>query len=42
MTLDKLREEIDSLDGQILELLNRRAQAAIAIGEIKRDDSLLF
>jgi chorismate mutase len=32
----KLREKIDSLDLEILELLNRRADCALAIGEIKR------
>ncbi len=42
MTLDKLREEIDTLDEQILELLNRRAQAAIGIGEIKRDSNAVY
>ena len=34
--LAELRAEIDSLDGQILELVAKRVRAALAIGEIKR------
>ena len=30
------REQIDHIDGQILELLNRRAAAALEIGRLKR------
>ena len=30
------REQIDQIDGQILELLNRRAAAALEIGRLKR------
>jgi len=39
MTLDELRDEIDSLDEQILGLLSRRANAVIGIGDIKRDSN---
>ncbi len=42
MSLDKLREEIDSLDEQILDLLNRRAKAAVEIGEIKRSENAVY
>ena len=35
-TLPELRVQIDALDGQILELLNRRAGLAAEIGHIKR------
>ncbi|MFB3880037.1 MAG: prephenate dehydratase [Armatimonadota bacterium] len=35
MTVDDIRREIDELDGAILELLNRRAERAIAIGRLK-------
>jgi chorismate mutase/prephenate dehydratase len=36
MDINKLREEIDQIDHQILELLNRRARAAKEIGMIKQ------
>jgi chorismate mutase / prephenate dehydratase len=42
MTVDKLRNEIDALDEQILELLNRRAKAAVDIGEIKRSNNAVY
>lgn len=42
MTLDELRNQIDEIDGQILELLNARAEAAIAIGKIKRSTNSVF
>ncbi|MGB6411622.1 MAG: chorismate mutase, partial [Candidatus Deferrimicrobiaceae bacterium] len=45
MTRDRmkeLREEIDTLDDQILSLLNRRAKAAIEVGKIKEDQNLRF
>ena len=35
--IDALRRKIDSLDRQLVQLLNDRADAAIRIGEIKRD-----
>ncbi|MCK6421821.1 MAG: prephenate dehydratase [Aquabacterium sp.] len=38
-----LREQIDALDGQMLDLLNRRAQLAQQVGEIKRrEGSVVF
>ncbi len=36
MTLEDLRARIDSLDAEILKLLNERAKCALDIGEIKR------
>lgn len=42
MTLDKLRAEIDALDDQILKLLNKRAQCALDIGEIKRSKNAVY
>ena len=35
MSIDDIRREIDDLDAAILELLNRRAERAIAIGRLK-------
>lgn len=34
--LNKYRQEIDSLDASLLELLNRRAEVALAIGRAKQ------
>ncbi|GAB4235725.1 MAG: prephenate dehydratase [Deltaproteobacteria bacterium] len=45
MTQDRLKElraEIDSIDDRILELLNRRAKAAIEVGSIKAERNLKF
>ena len=45
MTQDRLKElrvEIDSIDDRILELLNRRAKAAIEVGSIKKEHNLKF
>ncbi|MCC6152324.1 MAG: prephenate dehydratase [Candidatus Hydrogenedentes bacterium] len=39
MTLEQLREQIDSLDAKILECLNARAKCAIDIAEIKRSSN---
>jgi chorismate mutase / prephenate dehydratase len=33
----ELRERIDRIDGELLRLLNERAQAGIAIGRLKRE-----
>lgn len=38
MTLDALREEIDRLDKEIVELLNRRAEVVVEVGKIKAAD----
>lgn len=35
-TIDQWREEIDRIDAQLVTLLNRRAECALAIGRIKR------
>lgn len=40
--LSELREEIDKIDKELLELLNKRASLALKIGEIKRKKGLLF
>ncbi len=45
MTRDRLKElrsEIDALDDRILELLNRRAAAALEVGRIKSQENLTF
>lgn len=38
--LEQLRKQIDPLDRQIVELLNRRAQLVVQIGKLKQDHSL--
>jgi len=38
--IEELREEIDEIDEQILELLNRRAELAVSIGQVKTERSL--
>lgn len=40
--LERLRKEIDSIDQNILELLNKRAEIAIEIAKIKREKNLKF
>jgi chorismate mutase/prephenate dehydratase len=40
MTLDALRRDIDAIDAQIIELLDRRAALAHAVGRAKRDAGL--
>jgi chorismate mutase len=40
MTLEELRERIDVLDRQLVELLNERARAALLIGHLKAATSL--
>lgn len=40
--LETLRQRIDALDRQILDLLNQRAQAAVQIGEIKHSTNAAF
>ncbi len=37
-TLDEFRREIDRIDDQLLDLLDRRAQIALAVGELKRSE----
>jgi len=42
-TLPELRSQIDAVDGQLLELLSRRAALALAVGEIKHaEGSVVF
>jgi len=36
-TIEELRRRIDDLDGELVRLLNERAQAALAIGALKRE-----
>jgi chorismate mutase-like protein len=38
-TIDSFREEIDAIEKELLQILNRRAELAIKIGEIKRADN---
>ncbi|MBE0568644.1 MAG: prephenate dehydratase [Deltaproteobacteria bacterium] len=40
--MKELRAEIDAIDDRILELLNRRAKAAIEVGSIKTERNLKF
>jgi len=40
MTLEELREQIDALDRQLVELLSERARAALRIGQLKAATSL--
>jgi chorismate mutase len=40
MDIEDWRKKIDELDRKLVGLLNERAQAAIAIGRLKRDTSL--
>ena len=42
--INALRQEIDSLDGQLLDLVNRRARLAQRIGELKQgaDDAPVY
>ena len=42
MSLDELRNRIDAIDRQVLELLNERARSACEIGEIKRGENAPF
>src|SRR3972149_1338735 len=38
--LEKLRKDIDRIDSEILRLLNERANAAIEIGKIKKEEKM--
>jgi chorismate mutase len=40
MTLEEMREQIDALDRQLVELLSERARAALRIGHLKAATSL--
>lgn len=37
MTIDDIRQEIDRIDDELLQIFNRRANLALKIGEIKKD-----
>ncbi len=38
-TLDALRRQIDALDRQLVELLNRRAEIVVQVGQLKRENA---
>lgn len=40
MTIDEIRQEIDSLDNQLLQIFNRRAELALEIGHLKKELNL--
>lgn len=40
LKIDKLRNGIDRIDREILDLLNKRAEIALEIGELKREDGI--
>ena len=40
MDIEDWRKKIDELDRQLVALISERAQAAVAIGKLKRDTSL--
>lgn len=42
MGLKEMRKAIDSIDGQILELLNRRAKVVLEVGRIKNEGNLVY
>jgi len=42
VSLDELRQKIDGIDTQILELLNERARCAVEIADIKRAEKSVF
>jgi len=41
-TIATWREQIDAVDSELLRLLNRRAELAIAVGALKRRSSVPF
>jgi len=40
MTIEEIRQEIDRLDSELLDIFNRRASLALKIGEIKKELAL--
>lgn len=40
MDIDSIRQQIDQLDNQLLEIFNRRAALALQIGELKKQQQL--
>jgi chorismate mutase len=37
LTIDDIRQEIDRIDDELLQIFNRRANLALKIGEIKKE-----
>lgn len=37
MTIDDIRAEIDQIDNELLQIFNRRAELALAIGHLKKE-----
>ncbi|MCD6526245.1 MAG: chorismate mutase [Desulfuromonas sp.] len=37
MTIDDIRQEIDRLDNELLQIFNRRAEMALKIGHLKKE-----
>lgn len=37
MTIDDIRQEIDRLDNELLQIFNRRAELALEIGHLKKE-----
>jgi len=37
LTIDDIRNEIDQLDNELLKIFNRRAELALAIGNLKKE-----
>lgn len=42
MGIDEFRRQIDAIDGEILELLNRRAEIVVRVGEEKTKDNIAY
>ena len=42
MSLDDLRRRLDNLDDQVVDLLRQRADLAVEVGRIKREQGLDF
>ena len=40
--MEKIRQNIDEIDQEILNLLKERKELALKIGQIKQDENLLF
>ena len=39
-SIERIRNEIDEIDGEMLRMLNRRAECALSIGRIKKRNNL--
>jgi len=40
LTIDDIRQEIDRLDDELLQIFNQRADLALKIGELKKEHNL--